>query len=80
MKFLQAVDALQSKDRRVLGIFQAKNPSNVIVWDAEQHLFRTFYTHKPQIIAREQLFANDWDIVLYPPYDGFTQTPEEVEE
>ena len=78
MKFMQVLDALQSPDKNVLGIFQAKNPSNIITWDRQTHQFRTFYTHKPQIITRAQLFADDWDVVLMPPLDGFTKEEENV--
>ena len=78
MKFLPALDLLQ-ENGKVLGIFQTKNPTNIITWDRQAHMFRAFYTHKPQIISRQQLFADDWDVVLMPPYDGFTKEPDENE-
>lgn len=78
MKFIQALSLLQEKDKyapRVLGMFQAKNPTNIIVWDKQTYQFRTFYTHKVQIITRDQLFSDDWDVV-YILENDFTDDPE----
>ena len=83
MKFMQALDALQGKTPdKVFGIFQTKNPTNVITWDAQSHQFRTFYTHKVLIITRQQLFASDWDVIMIPkmPESDYTQEVEDENE
>ena len=76
MTFLEALDALQGNgsnsanengiDGRVIGIYQEKNPTNILIWDRESIQFRTFYTHKPQVISSAQLFAKDWEIIIQP--------------
>ena len=86
MNFMDALNALQNKSEpdpnnpakdRVMGIYQEKNPTNVITWDGQKHQFITFYTHKPQVISRSQLFAKDWEIIIQPalPEKEFTQCP-----
>jgi len=82
MKFIPALDMLQAKKPKVLGIFQARNPTNVLIWNSKLHQFRTFYTNKPQVISRSMLFADDWDVILIPetPNHEFTQEVEENDE